>query len=144
VHLEVVANVAGRKDALAAGFALAALLAHDAALRRGGARAALAVLAVLGALFSKESGLAALGAIAAWDALIARERWRLHRPRALGLYAAYSAALALYLWARWAAVGALGASGADASFVDNPLAHLPWPDRAMTAVAVLGKGLALQ
>lgn len=143
VHVEAVANVAGRKDLLAAGFALLAVLAHDAALRKGGLRAALPVLAVAAALFSKESGVAALAFIAAWDLLAGRAEWRAHKSRAIGLYAVYAAVFALYLWARWAAVGSMGVPVAEIPFVENPLAHAPLPERLLTAVAVLGRGLLL-
>src|SRR5574338_1279224 len=66
VHVEVVANVAGRKDELAALFSLAAVLAHGTAVRRGGARLLAPVLAVAAALFSKESGAAAIAFCVAW------------------------------------------------------------------------------
>lgn len=144
VHVEVVANVAGRKDALAAVFALAAVLAHDTALRRGGARLVLPVLALAAALFSKESGAAALGLVLAWDLLVAQGAWREWRARALGLYAAYAATLGLYLAARRAAVGSLGVPLAFIPFGENPLAHGPAGERLLTAVAVLGRGLLLQ
>ena len=143
IHVEVVANVAGRKDLLASGFALLALLAHDAALRKGRLYAALPALALAAALFSKESGVAALAFIAAWDLLVARAEWSRHKARAAALYASYLAVFALYLWARHAAVGSIGVPSAEIPFVENPLAHALLSERLLTAVAVLGRGLLL-
>jgi tetratricopeptide (TPR) repeat protein len=142
VHVEVVANVAGRKDELAAGFALLALLAHAAALRTG-RRLALPVLALAAALFSKESGVAALAFIAGWDLLVGRDEWNRHRSRAAWLYGSYLAVFVLYLAARRAAVGSIGVPAAEIPFVENPLAHSPLPERLLTAVAVQGRGLLL-
>jgi tetratricopeptide (TPR) repeat protein len=143
VHVEVAANVAGRKDALATVFVVLSVLAHDTALRRGRAFLVLPVLALAAALFSKESGAAAIAVIAAWDLLLHRETWRAQRRRALGLYAAYAAVAVLYLVARRAAVGSLGVPVEFIPFVENPLAHAPALPRVLTAVAVLGRGLAL-
>lgn len=144
VHVEVVANVAGRKDALAAGFVLLAVLAHREALRRPGAGwTAPPLLAVLAALFSKESGAAAIAAIGAWDLFLGRDAIRARKGRAAALYAAYGAALALYLWARHAAVGGVASVGATTVFVENPLAHVGIVPRLLTAIAVVGKGLGL-
>ncbi len=144
VHVEVVANVAGRKDALAAVFVLLAVLAHATALRRDARRwLVLPPLAFAAALFSKESGVAALGGFVAWDLLLGRDAWPRRRRRLLLLYAAYAATLALYLLARRAAVGSLGIPLATIPFLENPLPHVAtWP-RLLTAVAVLGRGLAL-
>ena len=144
VHVEVVANVAGRKDAFAAAFVLLAVLGHRAALRREGAGwALLPPLAVAAALFSKETGAAALAVIGGWDLLLGRDAWRARRRRAVALYAVYLAELALYLWARHAAVGSVGALAAKTPFVENPLAHVGLAPRLLTAAAVIGKGLAL-
>lgn len=142
-HVEVAANVAGRKDALATVFAILALLAHDTALRRGRAFAAAPVLALAAALFSKESGAAALGAVAAWDLLLNRETWRAFRSRALALYGTYAVLAVAYLLARRAAVGSAGVPLEFIPFVENPIAHAAAVPRILTAVAVLGRGLAL-
>ncbi len=143
VHVEVVANVAGRKDALATAFILLTLLAHRSALARGGARLALPVLAFSAALLSKETGAVALGIVAIWDLLVEPGRWRAAPRRALLLHGIYALGLALYLLARQAAVGSLGVPLSMIPFVENPLPHLPAATRLMTAVAVLGRGLWL-
>jgi len=138
-----VANVAGRKDALATVFILVTLLAHRAVLARGGSRLALPLLAFGAALLSKETGAVALGIVAAWDVVVEPDRRRAAGRRALLLYGGYILALALYLLARRAAVGSLGVPVAMIPFVENPLPHLPAPTRLMTATAVLGRGLWL-
>jgi tetratricopeptide (TPR) repeat protein len=144
IHVEVVANVAGRKDALATLFVLCALLAHARALRQDRKGWLLAApLALAGALFSKESGAAAIPIIAAWDLLLGRQGWARRRSRAIALYAVYAAELAIYLAARRAAVGSLGVPIERIAFVENPLAHVGVIPRLMTAVAVVGKGLWL-
>jgi tetratricopeptide (TPR) repeat protein len=145
IHVEVVANVAGRKDALAAMFVLLAVLAHAAALRRSDLAWAVVLppLAFAAALLSKENGVTAFGAFVAWDLLFGREAWSRRRGRLLALYGAYAAVLGLYLWARVAAVGSLGVPLAMIPFLENPLPHVAIAPRLLTAVAVLGKGLAL-
>lgn len=150
VHVEAVANVAGRKDVLVTALCLAALLAHAAALRRAaaagsparrGPAAWAAVLCFAGALASKENGLVLVGLLAARDLLFGRAEWSAARRTALGLYAAYAAAIALYLLARWHAVGSLVFP--VIGFEENPLASAPAATRILSAVAVLGRGLAL-
>lgn len=144
VHVEVVANVAGRKDALATAFALLAILAHATATRGGGrARAALPAVAFAAALLSKENGVAAVGGFVAWDLLFAREAWASRRRRMLLLYASYAATLAAYLLVRRAAVGSAGIPLSTIPFVENPLAHAGLVPRVLTATAVLGRGLRL-
>ena len=86
VHVEAVANVAGRKDLLVAVFSIGAILAHSRAMRRGGFALALAPLLVAGALLSKEAGLVLVGLLAAHDLFFARAEWSdppPARPRAL-------------------------------------------------------------
>jgi Flp pilus assembly protein TadD len=144
VHVEVVANVAGRKDTLAASFVILGVLAHGAALRRAGrAWMVLPPLALAAALLAKENGVTVIGCCAAWDLLLGRETFVRRRQRVLLLYAAYGVTLAAYLLARSAAVGTLGVPLALIPFVENPLPHLALAPRLLTAVAVLGKGLAL-
>ena len=143
LHVEVVGNVAGRKDELAALFTLGTLLAHVLARRRGRAWGLPALAAFAAALFSKESGAAALGLVSAWDLFLDEGGWRDRARRALPRYAAYAAVFGLYLVARRAAVGSFGVPLDKIPFVENPLAHVGAGPRLMTAVAVLGKGLWL-
>jgi tetratricopeptide (TPR) repeat protein len=151
VHVEAVANVAGRKDVLVTVFFLAAVLAHAAALRRAGSvqkpprrygpAAAGAAAAFAGALFSKENGLVLVGLLAAHDLLFARGDWKLAPRRAAALYAVYAAEIGVYLWGRSIAVGSFVFP--MLSFEENPVAFAPAGVRILTAVAVLGKGLLL-
>lgn len=143
VHVEVVANVAGRKDSLATALVVAAVLAHDLALRRAGAWVALAVLTVAAALFAKESGAAAIGAAFAWTLLVDRGPWREARARTVAVFGAYAVVFALYLLARRAAVGSFGVPLSLIPYAENPLAHEGIATRLLTATGVLGRGLAL-
>jgi Flp pilus assembly protein TadD len=141
VHVEAVANVAGRKDLLTTAFVLLAFLAHLRGLRRGGWALAAAPLALAAAMFSKETGVAGLFLLAARDFLLGRDDWRRAPRRAAGLHLAYLAAAAAYLAARWAVVGTLGAP--HSPWVENPLALVPAVVRIPTAVAQVGRGIAL-
>lgn len=143
IHVEAVANVAGRKDLLTAVFALLAVLAHVRATRRGGIAVVLAPLALLAAMFSKEAGLAVLGVLVARDILFGREEWSRAQRRFVGLYAAYAGAVAVYFVARWTAVGSLGVPLDHIPYAENPIAHVPAATRLVTAVAALGRGIAL-
>lgn len=141
VHVEAVANVAGRKDLLVALFSIGAVLAHARAMRRGGPAMALVPLLVAGALLSKEAGLVVVGLLAAHDLLYAREGWRSHRGRAIVLFAAYVAVTVAFLAARHAVLDTLVFPRIP--FDENPIAGAPAGVRIMTAVAVLGRGLLL-
>lgn len=141
VHVEAVANVAGRKDLLAAAFAIGAVLAHARALRRGGLARFAAPLLVAGALLSKESGLVLIGLVAAHDLLFARDAWKERPGRAAALYATYAAATVAFVVARHAVLGTLVFPRVP--FDENPVAAAPAAVRVMTAVAVLGRGLLL-
>jgi Flp pilus assembly protein TadD len=143
LHVEVVANVAGRKDALATALVIAAVLAHDAALRRSRGWVPVSILAVAAALFAKESGAAAIGAAFAWTLLVDRRPWREARARTVALFAAYALVFALYLLARRGAVGSFGVPLSMIPYAENPLAHEDVGTRVLTAVGVLGRGLAL-
>jgi protein O-mannosyl-transferase len=141
VHVEAVANVAGRKELLVAAFSIGAMLAHVAAVRQGGVWLLVAPLLVTAALFSKESGLSAIGLIAAYDLVLGRGDWKANRRRAIGLYAAYAAASTGFVAARHAVLGTLVFP--RVAFDENPIASAPLASRLLTAVAVLGRGLWL-
>ena len=141
VHVEAVANVAGRKDVLIAAFTIGAVLAHARALRQGGAATILAPLLVTLALLSKESGMVTLGLLAAHDLVFSREAWRHRRRRAVGLFASYLAVTLLFVLARHAVLGTLVFPRIP--FDENPVADAPALVRVMTATAVLGRGLLL-
>ena len=143
VHVEVVAAVFGRKDLLAGFFTLAMVLLHGPAVRRGGWRLALPVLAYAGALLSKEVGVVGIALVAAQDWLLTKDRSRLARDgRTAGLYVGYVATLLAYVLVRNRITGGVGVP--DTFYMDNPLVVAPLGVRLATALAVIGKGLALQ
>jgi Flp pilus assembly protein TadD len=142
VHVEVTAAVFGRKDLLAAVCALAMVLWHRQALRRGGWHGALPVLAFAGALLSKEVGAVGILLVAAQDWLLRtpdERRARLSDGRVVGLYSVYLLTLALYLLVRVSAVGGLGVP--ETFYLDNPLVAEPALGRIATALVVFGQGL---
>jgi len=141
VHVEAVANVAGRKDLLAAAFALLALLAHRRALRCGAGWLVLAPLAVAAATLSKETGAVTPVLLVGQDLLFSRNDWRASRRRGFVLYAAYLVVLGFYAVVRWRVLGGVGVS--HIPFYDNPAVDAPAGVRVLTATAVIGRGLLL-
>jgi tetratricopeptide (TPR) repeat protein len=130
--VEAVANVAGRAELLAAGFALASWLAH----RR--AQPLLAAPLYLLAVLSKEGAVLA-PALFLLDDL--HRRGDRQRPR-WAAYAGYGAALATALILRGAALrGLRGAE--DAVLMDNPAAFASAPVRIATGLWVLAKDVFL-
>lgn len=132
VHVEAVANVAGRAELLAAGFVLAAWLCHRR--RAATAASALYLLAVL----SKE------GAVLAPVLFLLDD---LHRRRDGGrvearAYAGYALALVGALGLRAAALGGLRGAQ-DAVPLDNPAAFATAPVRVATALWVVARDLGL-
>ena len=142
VTTEVVANVAGRADLLAAlGVLLGVSCYARAASASGGARiaweAAVAGSAVL-AVFSKENGVVLLPLVIAWDVIVPAEpsaaRERVRGPVLIGVVVA--AMLASRWWVR--------ASGypPEASPLDNPILEASfWSGRA-TALGVVAQQAA--
>jgi tetratricopeptide (TPR) repeat protein len=142
VHVEVVANVAGRKDLLAAVFVLGMALLHRRTVRDGGWRLALPVALYAGAMLSKEIGVMGVILVAAQDAHLEEDRRAFfNRPRVIGLYFAYMAALAAFFLARIAVTGVVGVP--ETFVFDNPLVAVGHGTRIATAMVVLGKGVAL-
>jgi Tfp pilus assembly protein PilF len=152
VHVEAVANIAGRSELLCAAFFLGSLLCHAAAReaaagRRAGPRLASLALYVL-ALLSKESAIALplaallldLGAAPRAQAGAVAEpgagRLRAGRLRELaGPYAALLVVTAACVALRLAVLG--DAPLPAPARLDNPLAELGAPLRALNALAVL-------
>lgn len=143
VHVEVVAAVFGRKDLLAGFFVLAMVLLHSSAVTRGGWRLALPAVAYALAMLSKEVGVVGVAFVAAQDWFLSPDRSRLARDgRRAGLYVAYLAVLLIYVLVRNGVTGGVGVP--ETFYFDNPLVAAPIGSRLATAVAVIGKGLALQ
>ncbi|MFT3916380.1 MAG: tetratricopeptide repeat protein [Anaeromyxobacteraceae bacterium] len=145
VHVEAVANVAGRKDVLATGFTILTVLAHARAVQAARPWPALVwpPLALLAALLAKESGAAAIPLALGFTLVVEPEPWRAARRRVVGLGVAYLGVFALYLGLRWNALGTLSLPLSSIPWVENPLAYADPLVRVLTAVVVLGHGLGV-
>ena len=147
IHVEAVANVIGRKDVLATVFLALMLVSHGWAARRGGLRLVAPIAAYAAAMLSKEIGTVGLGLAVLSDLLAEdgclRRGGYVARRRAIALHLAYAVTLVGFLVTYRAITGGVTLRGLP-DFADNPAAHAPLGVRLMTAVAVLGKGLALQ
>jgi Flp pilus assembly protein TadD len=144
VHTEVVANLAGRAELLAALFYLVAMVAYSGPGSHRG-RCIIAGVGLLLALLSKESAATLLGVAVLWDLTLGRrggesvgERLRDRRFELLALVVAVAAYLAL----RAIALG--GALVAPVvPYVDNPLVDSPLSERWATAAVVTIRYLGL-
>jgi tetratricopeptide (TPR) repeat protein len=138
VLTESVTNMVGRSDLLAGFGVLAGLLCHiyagRSSTRRAGWLAALSVAAAIG-LFSKESAIVLLAAMALYD--MAFPGWR---SRAAG-YAAAGISVALFFAVRQSVLSKLPSG--EIPFADNPLTAADFWTSRFTAVKVIGKYLAL-
>jgi len=139
VHVEVVANVAGRKELLVTLFLLVMVLAHDRAADRRG-WLAVAALSYLAALLCKETGAVGIALVVICDVLARGWRDVLGRRR-LSLHAVYLVVFLGYLIIRWQVLGTVVVEGIPE--LDNPAAHASPGVRLLTAVSVLGRGLLL-
>jgi protein O-mannosyl-transferase len=139
VHVEAVANVAGRAELLSTALALLALLAY--------ARARLAAFAILltAALFAKENAVTILGVVALWEAVRpAPEGGVRARLRAAAKpLAAAAVPIAVYLVARFAVLGGLTLAPGSVTSIENPVLGLPPLAHAATVLAVFGRAVSL-
>lgn len=143
IHVEVVAAIFGRKDLLAAFFTLAMVLLHGPAVAQGGWRTAMPVLAYACAMLSKEVGAVGLVMVAGQDWFLSQDRSQLTRDgRRARLFVAYAATFLAYVLVRNWVTGGVGVP--DTFYMDNPLVQAPLGIRIATALALIGKGLALQ
>jgi predicted Zn-dependent protease len=133
VHVEAVANVAGRAELLAAGLSLGAWLCH-----RGRHPLPAAVLYLL-AILSKEGAVLA-PVLFLLDDL--RRRREGGTPLGARAHLGYAAALAVALALRAAALGGLRGAE-DAVLLDNPAAFAPAPVRLATALWVVARDVGL-
>ena len=138
VLTESVTNMVGRSDLLAAFGVLAGLLCYiyagRSSTRRAAWMAALSVAAVIG-LFSKESAIVLLAAMALYDLVF--PGWR---SRAAG-YVAVGISVAFFFAVRQSVLSKLPSG--DIPFADNPLIAADFWTSRFTAVKVIGKYLAL-
>ena len=141
VLTESVANIVGRADLLAGFGVLAGLLCHVKSTAASGRRklawlAALMLAAAIG-IFSKESAVVLLAAMAIYDVTVgtgkARARW--------AGYVAVALPVAIFLCVRYRVFAGLGA--APVPFTDNPLVGAGFWTARLTAVNVIGKYLWL-
>jgi tetratricopeptide (TPR) repeat protein len=141
VHVEAVANVAGRAELLSTALALLGLVAY--------ARARLVALAVLlgAALFAKENAVTVLGVIALWEALKpmppGRDALRSRVRVSMGPLAAAAVPIAAYLAARFAVLGGLALAPGSVTRIENPIVGLPPVAHAATVFAVFGRAASL-
>jgi len=132
VHVEAVANVAGRAEPLSTVAALLALIAY---LR---SRFVTSALLLAAALFAKENVATILGVVALWELLHATGV----RPMARALLAT-SAPIVVYLAARVAVLGRIGLAPGWVTAIENPILGLAPLPHAATALAVFGRAVSL-
>ena len=139
VTVEVASGIANRGDALATAFALLAILAHAGGLSAG--RMVGTAAAVFAACASKETGVAAVPALMAWDLFFraegdARALARMLRGRLGIAWASASSAAVAYLVLRRAAVGPFSPAP---DFLRNPISAAPWATQKILALAASGQ-----
>ena len=138
VQTEAVTNIVGRADMLAAFGVLAALLCYRQALRSSGWRyaawlAALALAVTIG-VFSKESAVVVVAAIALYDFTFVRAvSWQSRIPG----YVAVAVPCLVYLYVRAHVIA--NAPYVPVPFVDNPLVGASFWTARLTAVKVIGR-----
>jgi tetratricopeptide (TPR) repeat protein len=142
VLTESVTNIVGRADLLAAFGVLASLQCYVRSLASSGRGAILWLCALLAAssiaMFSKESGIAAVAIVILYDLMFCRSAPR--RSRQLG-YLAAALPVAVFLWLRHSVIVSLPAG--HPAFTDNPISGADFVTGRLTAVKVLGKYLWL-
>lgn len=148
VHAEAVANIVGRADVLACLFTLAALLIHGSTgggAGRAWARSVGAAGCVFLAAGSKESGIAAVFLLAAYDVLLrppargGRTSWAVDRAAA---WLPPVAAAGAYLYLRTLALGAV-TKIQELPSTDNRLVLLFGQERWATALGLAARYLRL-
>lgn len=142
VHVEAVANVAGRAELLSTVLALAAFVVYARARQSGDrfpASAALAFSVLLGcAAFAKENVVTLLGVVVLFEAQHARRLRGALLPVAAAL-----APVALYIAARWVVLGGLGLVPGAVTPIENPVAGLRGLSRVATLLDVFGRAVSL-
>jgi hypothetical protein len=142
IQTEAVTNIIGRSDLLAATGVLAGLLCHIRSTAAAGGRRMLwlALLAAAGALaiFSKESGIVLVAAMAVYDLLYGvRASWRMHA----WSYAALAPVFGLFFYLREQAFANL--PPVHFPFGDNPLTGAGFIAARWTAIDVIGRYIGL-
>jgi protein O-mannosyl-transferase len=139
---EAVTNIVGRADLLAAFGVLASFHTYLAAGEVGGAGRwawmALSVMAMIVAVFSKESAIAGLGVIVLYDVLCGQKRFRVAESGRRWAILALPAVAFLYQRSV-----VLAGSRIEIPYVDNPIAGAGFWTGSITAIVVMGRYLAL-
>ncbi len=147
LHTEVVAGIVGRAESLMALGVLLALVGYRSEHRaiRGGSLAAFGL-----GLLAKEQAVVAPALLCFVDVLVSRHAspvpsWMASARRALPRLVPYVGVLCVYLFLRaWALGGVQGVAVIRSiTFLDNPLAHVSFGPRLLTALAVAGRYLTL-
>jgi Flp pilus assembly protein TadD len=148
VHTEVVANLAGRAELVAALFALIALVAYIDRAESVEGRPVAAWVAggsLLLALLAKESAITLLGVVVAWELTLGRlsasSEGASARRRGSGVVV-FVPAVAVWFVLRAVALGGPFV-GPEVSYVDNPLVDSTLAERWATAAVVAVRYLGL-
>jgi protein O-mannosyl-transferase len=145
VHTEVLGEIVGRAELLAAAFALGSVLVFLRARDAAGAGRGVPLGAWPGALCLTLFGLAFLSkenAVVVPGLLLLADLWVVRRRPAWGFHLASCAVLASLFALRFAVLGGLNPAG-PIHFIDNPIAHLPFVQGRSTALAVLARYVLL-
>jgi hypothetical protein len=141
VHVEAVANVAGRAELLSSACALAALVLYVRMRRRRAFTMprAIAVACLVGAgVFAKENVITLAGVVVLWEIL------RHGRAReAIPAIASVVAPIAVYLAARLAVLGSLTLGPGAVTAIENPVVGLTGISRLATVLATFGHAISL-
>lgn len=141
VHVEAVANVAGRAELLSTVFALLALIGY--------VRGKLVTTACLlgTALLAKENVVTLFGVIALWEALrpapSGRDGLSARARAAVMPFLAAAAPIAAYLAARFAVLGGLALVPESITPIENPVVGLSPVSHLATVLAVFGRAASL-
>lgn len=145
IHSETVANIIGRAEILAAIFGLSCCLFLRSAYLSGGRRSIISISAATVALFlaslSKESALtyAALAPLFVWATCNQPNLKRL-----VGISIPFLLAILANLGLRYNALkGQLFIAGDSIEWIENPLLGLPFSERLLPAIKVIGDYLVL-
>jgi hypothetical protein len=133
VLTESVTNVVGRADLLAGFGVLAGLLCYIRARERQWPWLALLALVATVGMFSKESAIVLMAAMAIYDFTWGKPDWR--------AYSCVAIPFGIFLVARTFALHGVGT--VHATFTDNPLAYAGFWEGRLTAVKVIGRYLLL-
>ncbi len=152
LHTEAVTGIVGRAELLMALGVLLAVLWYlrEGAPARLGIRCALASwVAFAAALLSKEQAMVLPALLVLADLCLVRavnggRDWRQAARTASGRYLGYFLILGAYLALRIAVLAdPFAQASQEIQFLDNPLAHVAWDVRVLTALRVAGKYLWL-